>query len=137
MNTICIRSEGGGEGEGEREPKPKPGSEIKSFLKDISYNFTLNERGRGRGRCRSAKEIGKKQSRKSTREGKGAAGWVKWKTQAKTPQQPSLYPRVSASCLKKTTARGGSSMRKQGAQQTQPRRSPFPFGCCGEFACAF
>lgn len=96
-------------------PKPEtetgqdrqPGSEIKSFLKDISYNFTLSRQWTWTLQVvclAAAKEIGKKprentQERKGTEGGAGGAGaGVGWETQAK---QPLLYPRVSASCLKK------------------------------------
>lgn len=84
MNTICIRS-------GEKCPSPsrrqagtgqdrQPGSEIKSFLTDISYNFTLSRQWTWTLQVvclAAAKEIGKKprkntQERKGTEEGAGA-----------------------------------------------------------------
>lgn len=86
------------------------------------------------------RKLEKKPKEKNTREGKGAAGGL---GKVATPEQPSLYPRVSASCLKKKTTRGCRRKQEakdrekwQEARQTQARHSLFPC-CSGEFACAF
>lgn len=120
MNTICIRS-------GEKCPSRRrrqagtgqdrqPGSEIKSFLKDISYNFTLSRQWTWTLQVvclAAAKEIGKK-PRKNTQERKGTEGGAGAGT-----EQPLLYPRVSASCLKKQRQQEELRRRQQDKGRTQ------------------
>lgn len=128
MNTICIRS--GGEKCPSRRRRQagtsqdrQPGSEIKSFLKDISYNFTLSRQWTWTLQVvclAAAKEIGKK-PRKNTQERKGTEGGAGAGT-----EQPLLYPRVSASCLKKRRQQEELSRRQKDKGEGRRRQQDAP-----------